>query len=143
MSIPCALNIVPNVRKTEIYLDLDSEINSIKSLILISEENSGDSNDSFHNVPILVGEEIETCNNSVTIKSSEIIQDISSNIHEPRSSSTSCETFFQLINCNDPPSWPPITDSVRVYLITQEPYQGKDADFSKSVSDDGRRFSPY
>ncbi|XP_022160849.1 zinc finger MYM-type protein 1-like, partial [Myzus persicae] len=119
-------------------------VSNLKEYQEDKEENSGDSNDSFHNKPILVGEEIETCVSSITIKSSEIIQDISSDIHEPTpSSSTSFESFFQLINCNDPPSWPPITDSVRVYLVTQELDQGKDADFSKSMSDDGRRFSPY
>ncbi|XP_050054536.1 zinc finger MYM-type protein 5-like [Aphis gossypii] len=125
-------------------VDARSAINGFREFKdLGDKENSGDSNDSFLNSPILIGEEIETYVNSITIKSSEIIQDISSNIHKSTSSSTSFETFFQLINCNDPPSWPPITDSVRVYLVMQELDQGKDADFSKSVSDGGRRFSPY
>lgn len=87
---------------------------------------------------ILVDKEIETCVNFVTIKLRELNQDISSNIYKHSSSSTSFETFFHLINFNDPPPWPPITDSVRIYLVTQEPDQGKYSDFSKSVSDDGR-----
>ncbi|XP_025414187.1 uncharacterized protein LOC112686205 [Sipha flava] len=78
-------------------------VSNLKEYQEDKEENSGDSNDSFNNKTILVGEEIETCVSSITTKSSEIIQDI----REPTSSSTSFETFFQLINCNDPPSWPP------------------------------------
>lgn len=44
---------------------------------------------------------------------------------------------------NDPPSWPHITDEVRINVEIICSDQGKDADFDKSVLEDGRRFSPY
>lgn len=45
------------------------------------------------------------------------------------------------INYNDPKLWPKIDDKFRCCLVENGPDQGKDCDFTLSISDDGRIFS--
>lgn len=48
----------------------------------------------------------------------------------------------QVINFNEPSSWPCITDSTRITLVLHGPDQGKNIDFRNIDKKDGRRFLP-
>lgn len=51
------------------------------------------------------------------------------------------QVFNNSINVNDPPSWPPISDKIRLFLTQHGPEQGHDADFRETTAEGGRRFS--